>query len=249
MSDAGARRPKYLYFGASLLFILLTFVGFHFFYLEGRAYPGRPLTPAILPFILIHGLSMTLWILLFAVQTYLIAANNRRAHMWLGKISAVLAVLAVYYGIRLSIGGAAVNPPQAILWSMDPPHFLLVSMSAAILFGWFVLLGIVLRKNPAIHRPMMLLAALVAVAPAIDRIAAIKHLFEPHLPGRLLGPYFPSLFLGVALLLWKWASDRKLDRALAAGLAFLFVSGVFVMRFAPTEAWANIAGRLIGAAG
>lgn len=245
MSDSREVRPTHLYFAASLLLLILTFVGFQLFYLKGQAYPGRPLTPPIRALLIVHGVTMTAWTFLFVIQSFLIRVRNPRLHMGLGKLGAVVALAAVYSGAQVSLGAAAVNPPEVVVWSFDPRRFLLVSLSAVALFGLFVAAGIATRKKPAAHRPLMLLASLVAVAPAIDRIDGIRHLFEPHLAGRLFGPYFPPLVIGTALLLCRGVFGRAFDRVYAAGLAFLALCGLGVMKFAATPAWGNIAAALL----
>jgi hypothetical protein len=40
-------RVRWFYSAASLSLLVLMFIGFQLFYLQGMAYPGRPLTPPI----------------------------------------------------------------------------------------------------------------------------------------------------------------------------------------------------------
>jgi hypothetical protein len=54
---------------------------------------------------------MTLWMLLFLVQPLLIVARNRRLHMTLGKIGAVLAAAIVVVGVKTAIESVRVSPP------------------------------------------------------------------------------------------------------------------------------------------
>ena len=81
---ASPERARLLYLGAAVLLLVLMFLGFQQFYLHGRAYPGRELTPPIRTLLILHGIGMTTWMLLFLVQPLLIVAGNRRVHMMLG---------------------------------------------------------------------------------------------------------------------------------------------------------------------
>jgi hypothetical protein len=64
----GSPQERWFYFAASVALLVLTFIGFRMFYLEGRAFPGRPLTPPIRGLLIAHGILMTVWILLAVVQ-------------------------------------------------------------------------------------------------------------------------------------------------------------------------------------
>src|SRR5580704_7044809 len=90
----------YFYSVATVLLLALTVVGFQLFYFHGMAYPGRPLTPPIKTLIITHGVAMSLWMLLSLVQPFLIASGNRRVHMALGKVAAVVAACLVVLGLK-----------------------------------------------------------------------------------------------------------------------------------------------------
>jgi uncharacterized membrane-anchored protein len=106
--SAGARLFHTL---AAALLCVMMLVGFQQFYFHGRAYPGRDLAPPIRTLRIVHGSSMTLWMLLFLVQPLLIVARNRRLHMTLGKIGAVLAAAIVVVGVKTAIESVRVSPP------------------------------------------------------------------------------------------------------------------------------------------
>src|SRR4051812_43633259 len=96
MSTVASRLPtrshnRWLYSMASLSLLVLTFVGFQLFYLQGKAYPGRPLTQPIRTLIIIHGCLMTAWMLLAVTQPLLVGAGRRRWHMKLGIFGVALA--------------------------------------------------------------------------------------------------------------------------------------------------------------
>lgn len=232
-------RSRYFYAGAAALLLLFVFLGFHLFYLKGEAYPGRPLTPPIRTLVILHGVGMTLWMLLFFAQTCLVATKRVKVHMTLGWFGVILAAYATVTGVLLAMGAARVNPPQLMLWGLDPRHFMAVPLTAIATFAVLVGIGIWKRKNREVHRPMMLLAMLAAIPAALDRIGAIRDLYAPTIWGAIFGPYFSTFVIGLVLLALNWALTRRLDRWLAVGYAALVVIGFLVMRIAPTPIWTH----------
>ncbi len=76
---------RFFYAGAAAFLVVLMFWGFQLFYLQGRAYPGRPIAPPIRALAIQHAVAMTAWMLLVLAQSLLIAGGKRRVHMTLGK--------------------------------------------------------------------------------------------------------------------------------------------------------------------
>ena len=95
---ASHHRARLFYSGAAASLLILAFLGFQQFYLHGKAYPGRELAPPIRTLLILHGIAMSAWMLLFMAQTLLIVAGNRRVHIVLGRVGAVLAACIVLLG-------------------------------------------------------------------------------------------------------------------------------------------------------
>ena len=151
---------RLFYSGAAVFLLILMFLGFQQFYLHGRAFPDRELTLPIRMLLILHGVGMTAWMLLFLIQPLLIVAGNRRLHMLLGRVGALLAACVFFLGFRVGIEAARVNPSDMRLWGLAPKDFMAVPIIAIVMFAGFVLAGIWNRRRPAVHRPMMLLAVL-----------------------------------------------------------------------------------------
>src|SRR5262245_41875311 len=117
MSNAATTHPgkpiheRYFYSIATVLLLGLMVVGFKLFYFHGQMYPGRTLTPPIKLLIITHGVAMSLWMLLAITQPFLVASNNRKIHMTLGKIAAVIAACLMVLGIKMGIASTKVAPP------------------------------------------------------------------------------------------------------------------------------------------
>ena len=171
-------RARLFYAGAAALLLVLMFLGFQQFYLHGRAFPNRPLMPAIRTLVITHGIAMSLWVILLLVQPLLVVNRKYRVHMALGKVGAVLAVFIFVLGFELPLEWARLDPSRMFVWSMTAKEFMAVPIISVLIFASFVATGILKRRRPEIHRPMMLLATLTVISAATDRIPAIISLFD-----------------------------------------------------------------------
>lgn len=237
---------RFFYSAAAGLMLVLAFLGFSRFYLEGGAYPNRPITPPIKWVVIAHGVSMTLWLLLLFAQPMLIVGRKHAWHMVMGKIGAVLAALILVLGLWVSVRSASVTPAEMRIWGMSPREFMAVPFISAWIFAGFVALGVYYRKRPHIHRPMMLLATLSAMSAAISRIDPLNALYAGTEWERVFGPFFWTLVLGVALVAVRCVLTRSVDRWFAGGAAALIALNAGIVAIAPTKAWAAFATLLLG---
>ena len=236
---------RYFYSIATVLLLGLTVVGFQLFYFHGMAYPGRPLTPPIKTLIIMHGVAMSLWMLLAIIQPLLIAGGNRRAHMALGKIMTVIAVVLVVLGLKLGIAACKTAPPDLMFGPLTPKQFMSVPVLVIVLFALFVATGVLMRKRPDIHKPIMFLASLAAVAAAIARMDFLNHLYRGTVWQKLFSDFFFTLVIGGVFLIAKCVVFRKFDRWFAAGFAVMVVWFWMVAQIAPTPTWDAIASLLL----
>ncbi|MEX0322970.1 MAG: hypothetical protein AB3N63_12475 [Puniceicoccaceae bacterium] len=240
-SRKSANPTKYLYCVASFTLLLLMLVGFQQFYLHGKAFPNRSIAPPIFGLVIVHGVTMSLWIMLLVQQSFLIINRKHKFHNTFGKIGAVLAIVIFISGFKLAIESARIAPPEAMLWNLNFKQFLVFPMITIFLFAGFVTVGVLKRKNPAIHRPMMLMASITAVAAAADRIPVITSLYANSIVGSLLGPMAFPFFFGLILMIVQYALSRSIERTLVIAWAIVVVLGACAMQIAPTPAWDSIA--------
>lgn len=236
---------RYFYSVATVLLLGMTVVGFQLFYFHGQAYPGRPLTPPIKILVITHGVAMSLWMLLSLVQPFLIASGNRRAHMALGKVAAVIAVCLVGLGMKMGIAACKVAPPDLMYGPLTPKQFMIVPMGDIGLFALFVTAGVLCRKRPDIHKPMMFLATLAAVGAAISRIDFLNHLYAGTTWERMFGFFFFTLVIGGLFLVAKCVVFQKVDRWFAAGYGGMVIWFLIISQGATTPAWNAIASFLL----
>lgn len=236
---------RYFYSGAALVLAALTFWGFESFYLHGTAPEGEVIRAPIRTLVVVHGVVMTAWMLVFVLQPQLIARRKYDIHMRVGKVGATLAAIAVVLGTFVAVESARLNMPDTLTWGLDPRQFLTFTLVPIWLFGILVAFAVANRNKPDIHRPMMLTAVLAAMPPPLFRIAPITEFFIDSLPGRVFGPFAPALVLGLIFVIVKWVLYRRFDRWLAVGVGGLTIISAVLMKLATTAAWERFASLLV----
>lgn len=227
------RRARYFYITAATIMILIMFAGFYPYYLRGEGEGGRVIDTELVTLVLIHGGSLTAWMVLFLVQSILVPSKRLRLHMKLGWLAAVVAIIGSSSGFLLAFK-SALSVPQMPFWGMEYQQFLFVMLTEVTVFSLFVIAGILFRKTPQAHRAMMLLACLSVLAGATVRIPALIPIFGD---AGWVGIFGPKLVLGALFLLVRSLLDRSLDRWFAAGYLALAVAHIGSCLFAVSETW------------
>lgn len=225
--------------------LIAVLIGFRHFFVQGMAHPGRELTRPIRTLIIVHGVSMTGWVLVFLLQSLLIAARRHRVHMRLGWVAVVLAALILVSGFWFNLASFRLAPPEFILWTLTMKQFMILGFYTLLIFAAFVGVGVFYRRRPEIHRPMMLLATLSTMTPAIARIDALNALYQGTGFERIFGPSLGMLLLGAILLVGGWCLSKTLDWAYALGYGVLASTQLLVIQFARTRMWDQIASFLL----
>ena len=122
------KSDRYFYSAAAASMLLLTFLGFHPFYLGGEGMGGRKISPQILPLVAVHGGLMTAWVILFLVQSLLITVRNTRLHMKLGWVGAAIAIALAISGVMVAVASVRLAP-NFPFWGMAYRQFLLIMLS------------------------------------------------------------------------------------------------------------------------
>ncbi|MBI1337336.1 MAG: hypothetical protein GC164_10290 [Phycisphaera sp.] len=240
----GTQRLFYPVCAVACLFIAL--YGFKDFFLHGQAYPRHPLNPAIRVLLIIHGLAMTLWVLLLIAQPTIITMGKRKLHMAVGRYGAALAAIIVVLGYMTAIGAARNNPPELAIFGMLPPRFIHVPLTAITLFAVLVAVAVWQRKNPPVHRAMMLMATVNALSAALGRFTWINTHLGDSWWAQQLGPMHASVSLGLIFFALACLVYRRFEKWLALGVAILAVTYIAMLHFSATPAWESFAKMLIG---
>ena len=159
---------RLFYVIAGCVMLVATVVGFRLFLAHGKGFGGGEITHQIFPLVVVHGLAMFSWVVVFLLQSILILNGNPRLHMRIGVGGAVLAGVMVPLGSVSAILSARYNPD--IYQLLGGPRFFLATMLGEMLsFGVLVGVAVIHRRRPEIHRPMMLLASLMIISGSLGR--------------------------------------------------------------------------------
>jgi hypothetical protein len=231
------------FLGMAIAAVATVFFGFApTYYLKSftrtAVYPtGLPVSPSLPALVHVHALVFSAWILLFLVQTTLIAADRVHVHRRLGIAGAVLAPFMVILGVMTAIRGGRDG------WNPGGPYpdslaFMIVGLVDVLIFAGFVAAGLYFRRRSALHKRLMLLATVGGLMwPAITRM--------PYVAGR---PIVMFALLGALVLasavrdVWLQSPVRWVS--LGGGLVIL---AAFPIRMAIglTDSWHALAAWLI----
>ena len=234
---AAGGRDRVFYTGLAAAMALTVVVGFGQTYYF-RLLSGTPATltgGSITPTLHVHGIVFSAWVLLFLVQTLLIASRRVQVHRRLGYASIALAATMIVVGLRTAIESAArgAAPPGA-----DPLTFLVVPVFDIVLFTGFVTAALLKRRDKEAHKRLMVLAYVSIITAAIARFPGI-------LP---LGPlvFFGLSFLfAVAGMVYDWTSRGRIHRVYAYGAPIIALSVPLRLGISGTPVWQSFARWLV----
>ncbi len=232
------RYDRAFYSGMAIAMALAVFVGFaRTYYLS--SYFGTNATLSGGPFstvVRLHAALFTAWVLLFLVQTSLVATHRVAVHRRLGVAVAVWAALMIVAGTAIALatarrGGA---PP-----GVDPLQFLVIPLGDMAVFSVLVTAALWLRRNKEAHKRLMLLAYLALLVAAVARIPGV-------LP---LGPlwFFGLTFVPalVVAMSYDLVTRGRVHPAYLWGGALLITSVPLRLMISTTQAWHRLAEALV----
>jgi len=178
-----------------------------------------------------HGITATLWLLLFIVQPFLYRRGLMKWHRSIGKISFILVPLIVVGGLTMMhrmLLAKANYPPQL------PYQLAFIDFFTLALFILFFVLAIVHRKNIQLHARYMVCTVLGPLIPALTRFLFL-------IPG--IDSFNKSLnmsYILIELVLLLLLSDDK--RSGKIRFPYIIAIGLFItqhvlMNFAKEWAW------------
>jgi hypothetical protein len=223
---AGVRSDRLFFTGMSLVAALTVFAGFAPTYFLRS--PDLPPLPALVHF---HGMVFTSWILLFVVQTTLVAAHRTDLHRRLGIVAALVACLAVVVGTTVAIHSLRAGFGPII--GLEPSTFFSIPTGDLLSFIILVSAAIILRRQADAHKRLMLLATITLMNAAFARV-----MFP--LSGGLAGVVFAFIFgdlLVAACVLYDFWSRGRVHPSLVAGGLVLVVGKPLLILASGTPVW------------
>ena len=213
------------------LVLLLVFAGFAQSYYLKRLFGADALSVLLH----IHGLVMTLWILLFMLQVRLIATHKLALHRRVGMWGMGLALLVMVIGIATAVDSA--RRAQAAPGGLS---FLATSLGGLFVFVALVVLGLIYRRQRDFHSRFMLLANLSILAPAIARIP-----LDVIERGGLTLIFILKDVCVLAFVFYDVASTRRLHPATVWASLFIIASYPVTRMVGTSSVWIDIAKWLV----
>jgi len=227
---AGAIHDRLFYSSMAIALALTVFAGFApTFYL--RSVFGAPVSitglATITPVVMAHGIVFTAWVLLFVVQTRLIASRHVALHRRMGVAGIVLAALMVAVGLPTAFAAAARGSAPA---GFDPRVFLVVPVFDLVLFVAFVTAAVLRRREKEAHKRLMLLAYASILPAAVGRLPGVVLLGPPGIFGLAFLPAIAGAIYD------RWSRGR-VTPIYWWGIAILYLSIPGRLAVASTPAW------------
>jgi hypothetical protein len=170
----------------------------------------------------VHAFVFTMWMVLLTVQVLLVLRDRVANHRKFGWFAVLWAGLMAVFGPWAAIAAQVVT----IGTPYFDPQFLCINLVDITGFLALLAWAITLRKNPAAHRRMMILATIALADPGFGRFT---EWLWPVMPSNVIVWFF-YLFYGNVLLValmaaWDWWRGR-LMRSFVIGAAALLASEV-----------------------
>lgn len=211
------------FFFRGLAAVLLVIVGLGFaksFYFRAgfQNFPVEPL-------VLVHGGVMTIWFLVFLMQTNFVPARHIKIHRRLGLGSSALALAIIATLVPTTYGFPArrfLADVPGYSFEADLQHITMVVHGNTAMLLQFTLLygaGLVLRGNLAAHRRLMSLAAIAVVTPAASRLGTIVG--PAGQTSQVLGIAF-AFVLPLLLVGYDAVMQRRLHRVTLLGVGLIY---------------------------
>ena len=199
------------------------------------------LPPPGLPFwVHLHGAVMTAWIVLFGVQAWLVRRRSLALHRRLGWLSTGLVGVMVPLGLATNA--------LAIHRGATPPFFTPAQMMGAdvldlLLFAGLFTAAVLLRRQAAWHKRLLLCATVLLTWPAIGRLIPLRGLGLANII-----PASEVLLIALALAgpLFDLVTRKRVHPAYLWGVGLIILVQPLHNLFAATPLVQGLAHRLLG---
>ena len=185
----------------------------------------------------IHGALMTLWMVVLLVQVALISARRVKWHMSFGLFGFGLATAM---GIIGPIAATDALRRGVTVQGLDAKTFYVIPLSAIFIFTVLAFLAYLMRRKPAVHKRLLLIATVGLIDAAVGRwpVAFLQN--NPRAQDLV-----PFGFL-LAVIIFDLATQRKILKSTLFASLFLIVIHLTRVPIAFTPAWQAFATRMSG---
>lgn len=191
----------------------------------------RPAPPLILH---LHGFIYLTWLGLVAVQILLVEKGQVRLHRQLGWATVAVGAMLVPFGVV----AALVDEARRIHQPDSDPHFLALEFGDMIAFAALSVAGVVLRRDPAAHKRLMILSAVALSDAGCGRISTNLLKVTPTNPfAWWLTYYWGIALILVAMICWDLWRHRRVHPSVAISAALLWAGQAIAATLYFTPAW------------
>lgn len=180
----------------------------------------QPPAPSV---IYVHAFVFTVWLLILTAQVLFVVGDRVAWHKRLGWFAAFWACLVVILGPWAGLAlGARILP--------HPEPFLSTQLVSIALFAAFIIWGFTLRKNPAAHRRIMILATVALGSAGFGRLSI--YLLHPNLAqintalSFFAWNYYGDVLLIVLMAAWDGWRGRLMRSFVIASVAIIVGDGL-----------------------
>lgn len=242
-ATVSARRPaRWFYFIMAVAFIATAVIGFSQTYFAPMA-AGTFDAPAIHH---IHGLFFFSWLVLYAVQTGLVATGRTNIHREVGLLGIALAsamvfsvMVTVVERIHFFDGHGTGDGMRIFSW---------VQVSGMLFFGGLFTLAIVNKRKPEIHKRLMMLAVISLMDAPLARFIGLNFLPPPP-PGPIAHPPVVLAVIGglaavvfiLAAMVYDWRTRGRPHPVWLWGGAAYLVFQLTRVPISETAWWMSVA--------
>lgn len=208
----GMTRDERFFFVTALWMAGLIVVGFSFNLAMGRS------SFAVAPIFHVHAAIFFGWVVLYLLQSGLIAAGSVALHRRLGWLAAIMVPAMMIAGTMITLHSVRSHGGPPFIATNE---FLFGNPMGLIYFGGMVLAAILARRNTGWHRRLMFCAMASLTGPAFGRLLPMPFLIP--WAWWLAAFVFPAIFP----LIGMWRDKRRTGRVHRAwywGLGALFAA-------------------------
>jgi hypothetical protein len=245
---------KWIYVFMAALLVTTTLVGFIPDSLAKMAAVEMAQRAPFPPILHVHAVLMGFWLLLLLAQTTSMATGNSAYHKQLGLVSLGLAPAILLTGLILvptmygQLRDALATAPPGLVQNLKAQvavrtNVILLQVRAGLLFAAFVVLALRARRtNPGFHKRMIVIATLMPLIAAFDRIEWLPSTF----PVSPVSPDLYTLLWILPMFTWDLVRLGRVHSAYMVGLAIWLPATIVVQALWGTAWWQAFGPTILG---
>ncbi|HVF16784.1 MAG TPA: hypothetical protein VNA21_07720 [Steroidobacteraceae bacterium] len=188
-----------------------------------------------LPVIHIHAAVFVGWLLLVIAQAALAATGRRALHVKLGSFGIIYGVFLIFVGLATAFVHFAVRIEAGNI--EQARNQLFVPLTDLMVFTPFLFAAWLYRRNPEVHKRLIIVATTVLLIAAVHRMTFILGA-RPIPPARVLLVWLAPIYLGMIHDLVK---QRRVHPVYVIGIAAIIYMKFYRVPLFESQAWKSFA--------